>query len=150
MKSNLHKTNAKTAEMCKLTENSSRNIQIAFANKLSLIYDKAGINVWKLIELANKHPRVNILQPGCGVGGHCIAVDPYFLTSEFPVESQLIAKSRELNNYKAFWCAEKIKNIMLEYEMKRSCKPVVAIMGLLRSEERRVGKECRSRWSPYH
>ncbi|ETK07940.1 UDP-N-acetyl-D-mannosamine dehydrogenase, partial [Tannerella sp. oral taxon BU063 isolate Cell 1/3] len=105
VKGNLHKTNAKTAEMCKLTENSSRDVQIAFANELSLICDKAGINVWELIELANKHPRVNILQPGCGVGGHCIAVDPYFLTSEFPVESQLIAKSRELNNYKAFWCA---------------------------------------------
>ena len=124
VKGNLHKTNAKTAEMCKLTENSSRDVQIAFANELSLICDKAGINVWELIELANKHPRVNILQPGCGVGGHCIAVDPYFLTSEFPVKSQLIAKSRELNNYKAFWCAEKIKNTMLEYEMKRSRKPV--------------------------
>lgn len=130
VKGNLHQTNAKTAEMCKLTENSSRDVQIAFANELSLICDKAGINVWELIELANKHPRVNILQPGCGVGGHCIAVDPYFLTSEFPVESQLIAKSRELNNYKAFWCAEKIKSTMLEYEMKRSRKPVVAIMGL--------------------
>ena len=130
VKGDLHQTNAKTAEMCKLTENSSRDVQIAFANELSLICDKAGINVWELIELANKHPRVNILQPGCGVGGHCIAVDPYFLTSEFPVESQLIAKSREINNYKAFWCAEKIKNTMLEYEMKRSRKPVVAIMGL--------------------
>jgi len=130
VKGSLHKTNAKTAEMCKLTENSSRDNQIAFANELSLICDKAGINVWELIELANKHPRVNILQPGCGVGGHCIAVDPYFLTSEFPVESQLISKSREINNYKSFWCAEKIKNAMLEYEMKQSKKPVVAIMGL--------------------
>ena len=76
----LHKTNCRTAEMCKLTENSSRDVQIAFANELSLICDKAGINVWELINLANKHPRVNILQPGCGVGGHCIAVDPYFIT----------------------------------------------------------------------
>src|SRR5690554_1819048 len=75
----LHSTNARTAEMCKLTENSSRDVQIAFANELSLICDKAGINVWELIRLANKHPRVNILQPGCGVGGHCIAVDPYFI-----------------------------------------------------------------------
>lgn len=76
VKGTLHPTNARTAEMCKLTENSSRDVQIAFANELSLICDKAGINVWDLINLANKHPRVNILQPGCGVGGHCIAVDP--------------------------------------------------------------------------
>ena len=104
---NLHRTNAKTAEMCKLTENSSRDVQIAFANELSLICDQAGINVWDLISLANKHPRVNILQPGSGVGGHCIAVDPYFITADFPMEAQLIAKSREINNYKAFWCAQK-------------------------------------------
>ena len=130
VKGHLHKTNDRTAEMCKLTENSSRDVQIAFANELSLICDKAGINVWELIKLANKHPRVEILQPGCGVGGHCIAVDPYFLTSEFPIESQLIAKSREVNNYKTFWCAEKIKKVILEYEKKYSCKPAVAIMGL--------------------
>ncbi|MBE6372520.1 MAG: UDP-N-acetyl-D-mannosamine dehydrogenase [Lentisphaerae bacterium] len=126
----LHKTNAKTAEMCKLTENSSRDVQIAFANELSLICDKAGINVWELIELANKHPRVKILWPGCGVGGHCIAVDPYFLTADFPVESQLIAKAREINNYKSFWCAEKIQNEMLKFELKNGRKPVVAMMGL--------------------
>ena len=98
----LHRTNAKTAEMCKLTENSSRDVQIAFANELSLICDKAGINVWELIDLANKHPRVNILQPGCGVGGHCIAVDPYFIIADFPMESQVISKAREVNNYKSF------------------------------------------------
>lgn len=126
----LHKTNAKTAEMCKLTENSSRDVQIAFANELSLICDKAGINVWDLITLANKHPRVNILWPGCGVGGHCIAVDPYFLTADFPVESQLIAKAREINNYKSFWCAERIQNEMLKFELKNGRKPVVAMMGL--------------------
>ena len=126
----LHKTNAKTAEMCKLTENSSRDVQIAFANELSLICDKAGINVWELIALANKHPRVNILWPGCGVGGHCIAVDPYFLTADFPVESQLIAKAREINNYKSFWCAERIQNEMLKFELKNGRKPVVAMMGL--------------------
>ena len=126
----LHRTNCKTAEMCKLTENSSRDVQIAFANELSLICDKAGINVWELINLANKHPRVNILQPGCGVGGHCIAVDPYFITADFPVESQLIAKAREINNYKAFWCAEKVQNAMLRFELEHHRKPCVAMMGL--------------------
>ena len=130
VKGELHSTNARTAEMCKLTENSSRDVQIAFANELSLICDKANINVWELIELANKHPRVNILQPGCGVGGHCIAVDPYFLTSDFPIESQVIGKAREINNYKSFWCAEKIRNSMLEFELKNGIKPKVALMGL--------------------
>ena len=111
----LHRTNCKTAEMCKLTENSSRDVQIAFANELSLICDKAGIN---------------ILQPGCGVGGHCIAVDPYFITADFPVESQLIAKAREINNYKSFWCAEKVENAMLRFELEHHRKPCVAMMGL--------------------
>lgn len=126
----LHKTNARTAEMCKLTENSSRDVQIAFANELSIICDKADINVWELISLANKHPRVNILQPGCGVGGHCIAVDPYFITADFPAESKLIATSREINNYKSFWCVEKVKNAMLQFELNHHRKPVVAMMGL--------------------
>ncbi|MBB1140531.1 UDP-N-acetyl-D-mannosamine dehydrogenase [Myroides sp. WP-1] len=126
----LHKTNARTAEMCKLTENSSRDVQIAFANELSLICDKAGINVWELIELANKHPRVNILQPGCGVGGHCIAVDPYFIVSEFPMESRIIAQAREINNYKSFWCAEKVKSARLEFELKEGRQPAIAVMGL--------------------
>lgn len=130
VKGMLHKTNARTAEMCKLTENSSRDVQIAFANELSLICDKAGINVWELIRLANKHPRVNILQPGCGVGGHCIAVDPYFITADFPMESKIIATAREINNYKAFWCAEKVKNAMLQFELDKHRKPVVAMMGL--------------------
>ena len=130
IKGTLHRTNARTAEMCKLTENSSRDVQIAFANELSLICDKAGINVWELIELANKHPRVNILQPGSGVGGHCIAVDPYFLTSEFPYESQLISKAREINNYKAFWCAEKIENAILRFLLDHHRMPIVALMGL--------------------
>ena len=126
----LHRTNCKTAEMCKLTENSSRDVQIAFANELSLICDKAGINVWELINLANKHPRVNILQPGCGVGGHCIAVDPYFITAEFPMESKIIASAREINNYKSFWCAEKVQNEMLKFELENGRKPWVAMMGL--------------------
>jgi len=130
VKGELHKTNARTAEMCKLTENSSRDVQIAFANELSLICDKADIDVWELIHLANKHPRVNILQPGAGVGGHCIAVDPYFIVSEYPMESRLIGTAREVNNYKAFWCAEKIKNAMLEFELKHGCKPITAFMGL--------------------
>lgn len=126
----LHRTNCKTAEMCKLTENSSRDVQIAFANELSLICDKAGINVWELINLANKHPRVNILQPGCGVGGHCIAVDPYFITADFPMESKIIASAREVNNYKSFWCAEKVQNEMLKFELEHHRKPWVAMMGL--------------------
>lgn len=126
----LHKTNSKTAEMCKLTENSSRDVQIAFANELSFICDKAGINVWELINLANKHPRVNILWPGCGVGGHCIAVDPYFITSEFPMESRMIGTARQVNNYKAFWCAEKVQNEMLRFELNNGRKPSVAMMGL--------------------
>lgn len=127
---NLHRTNCKTAEMCKLAENSSRDVQIAFANELSLICDKADINVWELINLANKHPRVNILQPGCGVGGHCIAVDPYFITADFPMESKIIATARNINNYKTFWCAEKVQNAMLKFELENHRKPIVAMMGL--------------------
>ena len=130
VKGRLHKTNSRTAEMCKLTENSSRDVQIAFANELSVICDKAGIDVWELISLANKHPRVNILQPGCGVGGHCIAVDPYFITAAYPLEAQIIAKAREINNYKAKWSAEKVKNAMIKFELDNHRKPIVAMMGL--------------------
>ena len=130
VKGKLHETNARTAEMCKLIENSSRDVQIAFANELSLICDKADINVWELIELANKHPRVNILNPGCGVGGHCIAVDPYFIVSDYPKESKIIGTAREINNYKSFWCAEKIQNAKLEFQIKHGRKPSIALMGL--------------------
>jgi len=130
IKGDLHKTNARTAEMCKLVENSSRDVQIAFANELSLICDKADINVWELIKLANKHPRVNILQPGCGVGGHCIAVDPYFIVAEYPMESKIIGKAREINNYKSFWCAEKVQTARLQFELKHGRKPSIALMGL--------------------
>ncbi len=130
IKGTLHKTNARTAEMCKLVENSSRDVQIAFANELSLICDKAGINVWELISLANKHPRVNILNPGCGVGGHCIAVDPYFIVADYPMESKIIGTAREINNYKSFWCAERIKNTKLEFQLKHGRKPKIALMGL--------------------
>lgn len=126
----LHLTNARTAEMCKLTENASRDVQIAFANELSMICDKAGIDVRELIALANRHPRVNILSPGCGVGGHCIAVDPYFITSAFPEEARLIAIARSVNNYKAEWCVEKIKNAILTFRLEYGRSPIVALMGL--------------------
>lgn len=130
VKGELHGTNARTAEFCKLVENSSRDVQIAFANELSLICDKANINVWELIKLANKHPRVNILKPGSGVGGHCIAVDPYFIVSDYPMESRIISTAREVNNYKSFWCVEKIKNEKLQFELKHKRKPKTALMGL--------------------
>ena len=130
VKGELHPTNARTAEMCKLVENSSRDVQIAFANELSLICDKADINVWELIRLANKHPRVNILRPGSGVGGHCIAVDPYFIVSDYPMESKIIGTAREVNNYKSFWCAEKIKNASMKFELDHGRKPKIALMGL--------------------
>src|SRR5690554_1191169 len=130
VKGELHRTNARTAEMCKLTENASRDVQIAFANELSLICDKAGIDAWELIRLANKHPRVNILQPGSGVGGHCIAVDPYFITAEFPMESQIIGKAREINNYKAFWCSAKIRQAISDFKLQNGRSPSLAIMGL--------------------
>ena len=127
---NLFSTDCRTAELCKLTENASRDVQIAFANELSLVCAKAGINVWKLIELANRHPRVNILQPGCGVGGHCIAVDPYFITSAFPDESRLIAQARSTNNYKAEWCTGQILSNIMRFENEKGHKPLVALMGL--------------------
>jgi UDP-N-acetyl-D-mannosaminuronic acid dehydrogenase len=130
VKGQLHKTNARTAEMCKLIENSSRDVQIAFANELSMICDKAGINVWTLIELANKHPRVNILQPGSGVGGHCIAVDPWFIVSDFPEQAQIIKRARETNDYKADWCANKVLEVCRTFTIQTDKKPVIACMGL--------------------
>tara|TARA_R100000935_G_scaffold36196_1_gene56925 strand:+ start:22024 stop:23232 length:1209 start_codon:yes stop_codon:yes gene_type:complete len=126
----LHPTNAKTAEMVKLVENASRDNQIAFANELSIICDKAGINVWDMIALANKHPRVNILRPGTGVGGHCIAVDPWFIVSEFPEESQVIRKAREVNNFKTEWAIEKVKNTALQFKVDNNRDAVIACMGL--------------------
>lgn len=130
VKGELHKTNSQTAEMCKLVENSSRDVQIAFANELSMICDKANINVWELIRLANKHPRVNILQPGTGVGGHCIAVDPWFIVSEFPEESKIIRSAREINNYKTEWAIEKVKNAALQFKMENGRDAIIACMGL--------------------
>ena len=130
VKGKLHATNAKTAEMCKLVENSSRDVSIAFANELSIICDKADVNVWELINLANKHPRVNILQPGTGVGGHCIAVDPWFIVSDFEKEAKIIRNAREINNYKTNWVIEKIKSTALQFELNTRKKPVVALMGM--------------------
>ena len=102
-------TNARTAEMAKLTENAFRDVNIAFANELSLISDNLDINVWELIKLANHHPRVNILQPGCGVGGHCIAVDPWFIVDKTPEQARLIRTAREVNDYKPQWVLEKVR-----------------------------------------
>jgi len=101
-------TEAKTAEMCKLTENSFRDVNIAFANELSVLCGNNGVDVWELIKLANHHPRVNILQPGTGVGGHCIAVDPWFIVSEDPENSRIIKTAREINNSKPEWVIDKI------------------------------------------
>ncbi|MEQ9169252.1 MAG: UDP-N-acetyl-D-mannosamine dehydrogenase [Fulvivirga sp.] len=126
----LYQTNARTAEMTKLVENASRDVQIAFANELSMICDEADIDVWELIKLANKHPRVNILQPGTGVGGHCIAVDPWFIVSEFKEKAKIIRTAREINNYKTEWVIEKIKNKVLEFELNEGRKPIIACLGL--------------------
>ena len=126
---NIIATDAKTAEMCKLAENSFRDLNIAFANELSIICDKQGINVWNLIELANKHPRVNILQPGTGVGGHCIAVDPWFIVSQNKKEAKLIQTAREINNYKTKWVIDKIKNHVDSYQ-KNGIKPKIVCLGL--------------------
>jgi len=130
VKGQKHPTNSRTAELCKLTENSSRDVQIAFANELSMICEKAEVNVLDLISLANKHPRVNILQPGCGVGGHCIAVDPYFIAYNYPVESKLIIKAREINNYKSDWCFEKITKTAIDFKIRHGFDPVIALMGM--------------------
>ncbi|MFZ7174293.1 UDP-N-acetyl-D-mannosamine dehydrogenase [[Pasteurella] aerogenes] len=108
-------TNARTAEMCKLTENSFRDVNIAFANELSIICDKLDINVWELIRLANRHPRVNILQPGPGVGGHCIAVDPWFIVSKTPEQARLIRTAREVNDSKPEWVIDQVKTKIVEF-----------------------------------
>ena len=130
VKGNLHKTNAKTAELCKLVENAYRDLNVAFANELSFICDKIGINVWELIELANKHPRVNILKPGVGVGGHCIAVDPWFIVSQFPQESRLIKKAREVNDYKPLWVVEKIEEKIKNFREENKKEPIIGCLGL--------------------
>lgn len=119
------RTDARTAEMAKLTENSFRDVNIAFANELSVICDKEGINVWELISLANRHPRVNILQPGPGVGGHCIAVDPWFIVSQSPNEARLIRTAREVNEGKPAYVVKKVLA-----EAKEMNSPIVACLGL--------------------
>ncbi len=127
-------TNARTAEMAKLTENSSRDVQIAFANELSIICDKLDINVWELISLANRHPRVNILQPGPGVGGHCIAVDPWFIVSKTPEEAQIIHTARKVNDGKPEWVINKVKLAIADFLQENPEKTVkdvtVACYGL--------------------
>lgn len=130
VKGNIIETNAKTAEMCKLAENSFRDLNIAFANELSVICDKQGINVWDLIKLSNKHPRVNILQPGTGVGGHCIAVDPWFIISQDTKNTKIIRTAREVNDRKTKWVIDKIKKISKKHFLKKGIKPKIACLGL--------------------
>jgi UDP-N-acetyl-D-mannosaminuronic acid dehydrogenase len=121
----IYLTDSRTAEMAKLVENSFRDVNIGFANELSLICDKLGINVWELIELANKHPRVNILKPGPGVGGHCIAVDPWFIVDSAPNEARLIRTAREVNDGKPEWVINKVIS-----KAKRFKDPVIGCLGL--------------------
>jgi len=123
-------TDARTAEMAKLTENSFRDTNIAFANELSILCDKFGIDVWELISLTNRHPRVNVLQPGAGVGGHCIAVDPWFIVHAGGEDAKIIRTAREVNTYKTEWVIEKIKNAALKFENENGRKAKVACMGL--------------------
>ena len=127
-------TNARTAEMCKLTENSFRDVNIAFANELSIICDKLDINVWELIALANRHPRVNILQPGPGVGGHCIAVDPWFIVAKTPEQARLIRTAREVNDAKPEWVIDQVKIKIAEFLQENPEKTIkdvtVACYGL--------------------
>lgn len=126
-------TNSRTAEMCKLTENSFRDVNIAFANELSLICADQGINVWELIRLANRHPRVNILQPGPGVGGHCIAVDPWFIVAQNPQQARLIRIAREVNDSKPHWVVNQVKSTVadcLTASGKRAAELKIACFGL--------------------
>ena len=124
------KTDSRTAEMCKLVENSSRDVGIAFANELSILCEGLGIDVNELIRFANRHPRVNILQPGCGVGGHCIAVDPWFIVARDPKNANLIRTAREVNNYKNKWVVEKVKNAALKFQIDNGRPARIACMGL--------------------
>lgn len=122
-------TNARTAEMCKLTENAFRDVNIAFANELSLVSDELGINVWELIKLANHHPRVNILLPGPGVGGHCIAVDPWFIVDSAPNSAKLIRTAREVNDHKPHYVIARLESLIQDIKTETR-PPVIACMGL--------------------
>ena len=126
----IFETDAKTAELCKLAENSFRDVNIAFANELSLICDNLGINVWDLIKITNRHPRVNILQPGPGVGGHCIAIDPWFIIANDQKNSKLIRGAREINNHKTSWVINKIKNTVKKFYLEKGYKPKIACLGM--------------------
>jgi UDP-N-acetyl-D-mannosaminuronic acid dehydrogenase len=124
------KTDARTAEMAKLTENSFRDVNIAFANELSILCDKFKIDVWELIRLANRHPRVSILQPGTGVGGHCIAVDPWFIVHEGGEDARIIRAAREINDYKTHWVTKRILEEVENFKKSNEREPTVACMGL--------------------
>jgi UDP-N-acetyl-D-mannosaminuronic acid dehydrogenase len=126
----LYLTDATTAEMVKLVENSSRDVEIAFAHQVASMAASVGLNPYEVIELANKHPRVDFLQPSCGVGGHCIAVDPWFLVETFPQESQLLKTAREVNDARPLEVVEKIRHVVAEWQKKHSRKPVVLTLGL--------------------
>ena len=123
-------TDSRTAEMSKLTENACRDVNIAFANELSILCDKFGINVWELISLANRHPRINILKPGSGVGGHCIAIDPWFIVAEGKEDARIIRTAREINNRKPLWVTDKVEQAIREFKQKNKREPVVGCMGI--------------------
>ena len=123
-------TDSRTAELVKLSENAYRDVNIAFANEMSMFCESVGIDTQELIRIANYHPRVNILKPGCGVGGHCIAVDPWFIVSESPKLTPLIQTSRKVNNYKSYWALEKIKNKCFHLEKAFKRKPKIGTLGL--------------------
>ncbi len=128
--SEVHKTDSNTAEMCKLVENSFRDTNIAFANEISLLSDKVGINAYELINLANKHPRVNILEPGPGVGGHCIAVDPWFLINGFKSSSRLLETSRKVNDFKPKFVLKKLNEEVVSFKKQNNREPKIAILGI--------------------
>lgn len=130
IESKVHKTESKTAEMCKLVENSFRDTNIAFANEISLLSDRVGVNPYELIDLANKHPRVNILEPGPGVGGHCIAVDPWFLINGFKNTSKLLQTSREVNDLKPNFVLKKLNEQVIAFKNKYAKEPKIGILGI--------------------